>query len=100
SNRDVRILLCRGGLVVKSRLRGRRVPGSKPDSTKDPPCMEPVISNGQPSFRWCGVEVWRREGRSSGSSSPSDRGRKLRGEFQNSPCVASKCEAIITKLVN
>ncbi|GBO18871.1 hypothetical protein AVEN_164753-1 [Araneus ventricosus] len=29
----------RGGLVVRCRLRDRRVPGSKPDSTKDPPCM-------------------------------------------------------------
>ncbi|GBM25332.1 hypothetical protein AVEN_232467-1 [Araneus ventricosus] len=26
-----------GGLVVRSRLRGRRVSGSKPDSTEDPP---------------------------------------------------------------
>ncbi|GBM02425.1 hypothetical protein AVEN_76477-1 [Araneus ventricosus] len=32
----------RGGLVVRSRLWGRRVPGSKPDSTEDPPCMGPV----------------------------------------------------------
>ncbi|GBL73201.1 hypothetical protein AVEN_159266-1 [Araneus ventricosus] len=32
----------RGGLVVRSRLWGRRVPGSKPDSTDDPPCMGPV----------------------------------------------------------
>ncbi|GBM14939.1 hypothetical protein AVEN_116592-1 [Araneus ventricosus] len=29
-------LLGHGGLVVRSRLRGRRVPGSKPDSTKRP----------------------------------------------------------------
>ncbi|GBL90798.1 hypothetical protein AVEN_269081-1 [Araneus ventricosus] len=32
----------RGGLVVRSRLWDRRVPGSKPDSTEDPPCMGPV----------------------------------------------------------
>ncbi|GBM90642.1 hypothetical protein AVEN_213561-1 [Araneus ventricosus] len=32
----------RGGLVARSRLWGRRVPGSKPDSTEDPPCMGPV----------------------------------------------------------
>ncbi|GBN81358.1 hypothetical protein AVEN_263796-1, partial [Araneus ventricosus] len=31
-----------GGLVVRSRLWGRRAPGSKPDSTEDPPCMGPV----------------------------------------------------------
>ncbi|GBN90476.1 hypothetical protein AVEN_238463-1, partial [Araneus ventricosus] len=32
----------RGGLVVRSRPWGRRVPGSKPDSTADPSCMGPV----------------------------------------------------------
>ncbi|GBN68224.1 hypothetical protein AVEN_56125-1 [Araneus ventricosus] len=32
----------RGGLVVRSRLWGRRAPGSKPDSTEDLPCMGPV----------------------------------------------------------
>ncbi|GBL92713.1 hypothetical protein AVEN_119104-1 [Araneus ventricosus] len=32
----------RGGLAERSRLWGRRVPGSKPDSTEDPPCMGPV----------------------------------------------------------
>ncbi|GBM55200.1 hypothetical protein AVEN_182151-1 [Araneus ventricosus] len=32
----------RGGLVVRPRLWGRRAPGSKPDSTEDPPCMGPV----------------------------------------------------------
>ncbi|GBM96189.1 hypothetical protein AVEN_186748-1 [Araneus ventricosus] len=32
----------RGGLVVRSRLWGRMVLGSKPDSTEDPPCMGPV----------------------------------------------------------
>ncbi|GBN09507.1 hypothetical protein AVEN_6974-1 [Araneus ventricosus] len=28
-----------GGLVVRSRQRGRRIPSSKPDSTKELPCM-------------------------------------------------------------
>ncbi|GBN46946.1 hypothetical protein AVEN_200205-1 [Araneus ventricosus] len=32
----------RGGLVVRSRLWGRSAPGSKPDSTEDPPCMGPA----------------------------------------------------------
>ncbi|GBM94771.1 hypothetical protein AVEN_14306-1 [Araneus ventricosus] len=32
----------RGGLVVWSRLWSRRAPGSRPDSTEDPPCMGPV----------------------------------------------------------
>ncbi|GBO24103.1 hypothetical protein AVEN_213340-1 [Araneus ventricosus] len=30
------------GLVARPRLRDRRVAGSKPDSTEDPPCMGPV----------------------------------------------------------
>ncbi|GBN82150.1 hypothetical protein AVEN_65092-1 [Araneus ventricosus] len=32
----------RGGLVVRSRLWGRRAPGSRPNSTEDPSCMGPV----------------------------------------------------------
>ncbi|GBM70974.1 hypothetical protein AVEN_102910-1 [Araneus ventricosus] len=28
-----------GSLVVRGRLRGRRAPSSKPDSTEDPPCL-------------------------------------------------------------
>ncbi|GBO26688.1 hypothetical protein AVEN_144310-1, partial [Araneus ventricosus] len=42
------------GLVVRSRIRSQRVPGSKPDSINDPPpCMEPHTSNGLP-LEWCG----------------------------------------------
>ncbi|GBM78526.1 hypothetical protein AVEN_260452-1 [Araneus ventricosus] len=56
----------RGSLVVRSRLWGRRAPGSKPDSTEDPPCIEPVaryiIRSCQTPSRWCGVEVWRGRG--------------------------------------
>ncbi|GBM56528.1 hypothetical protein AVEN_140597-1 [Araneus ventricosus] len=32
----------RGGLAIRSRSRGRRVPGSKPDSPEDTPCMGPA----------------------------------------------------------
>ncbi|GBL72373.1 hypothetical protein AVEN_115306-1 [Araneus ventricosus] len=32
----------RGGLVVRPRPWGRRAPGSKPDSTEDPPFMVPA----------------------------------------------------------
>ncbi|GBL78005.1 hypothetical protein AVEN_143322-1 [Araneus ventricosus] len=32
----------RGGLVVRSRLRGGRIPGSKPDSTENTSCIGPV----------------------------------------------------------
>ncbi|GBM42001.1 hypothetical protein AVEN_137549-1 [Araneus ventricosus] len=44
-----------GDLVVRSRLRGRRVPASKPNSSKDLPCMGPAASwsNGIPLVR-CG----------------------------------------------
>ncbi|GBN09386.1 hypothetical protein AVEN_177275-1 [Araneus ventricosus] len=53
----------RGGLVARSRTWGRRAPGSKPDSTEDPPCMGPaarqIIRSGQTPSRWRGVEVWR-----------------------------------------
>ncbi|GBM92883.1 hypothetical protein AVEN_205215-1 [Araneus ventricosus] len=53
----------RGGLVVRSRPRDRRAPGSKPDSTEDPPYMGPttrqIILSVQTPFRWCGAEVWR-----------------------------------------
>ncbi|GBN38770.1 hypothetical protein AVEN_129640-1, partial [Araneus ventricosus] len=31
-----------GDQVARSRPWGRRAPGSKPDSTEDPPCMGPV----------------------------------------------------------
>ncbi|GBO43466.1 hypothetical protein AVEN_242382-1, partial [Araneus ventricosus] len=52
-----------GGQVLRCRLLDRRIPGSKPDSTEDPPCMGPVarsiIRSGQTSSRWCGAEVWR-----------------------------------------
>ncbi|GBN80932.1 hypothetical protein AVEN_268101-1 [Araneus ventricosus] len=53
----------RGGLVVRSRLRGRRFPGSKSDSTEAPTSMGPVaryiIRSGQALSRWCGAEIWR-----------------------------------------
>ncbi|GBM27302.1 hypothetical protein AVEN_222378-1 [Araneus ventricosus] len=42
-------------------LLGRRVPGSKPDSTEEPPCNWVHVKNpsGPNVPRWCGVEVWR-----------------------------------------
>ncbi|GBN30130.1 hypothetical protein AVEN_185316-1 [Araneus ventricosus] len=46
----------RDGLVVASRLWCWRAPGSKPDSTEDPPCMGPVVRQ---ILRWRGVEAWR-----------------------------------------
>ncbi|GBO22527.1 hypothetical protein AVEN_188117-1 [Araneus ventricosus] len=53
----------RGGLVARSRPPDRRVAGSNPDSTEDPPCMGPaapqIIRSGQTSSHWCGAEIWR-----------------------------------------
>ncbi|GBL94649.1 hypothetical protein AVEN_83968-1 [Araneus ventricosus] len=84
-----------GGLMVRSRPRDRRVAGSKPDSTKYPPCMGPVASqiirSGQMSSRWRGAGAWRRG--ASPAQVPylsSDCGSKLRGSSLNSPRVASK----------
>ncbi|GBO33236.1 hypothetical protein AVEN_262986-1 [Araneus ventricosus] len=49
----------RCGLAVRSLPRGRKAPGSKPDSNEDPPCMlayctlnhAAAINIGQASFR-------------------------------------------------
>ncbi|GBN26961.1 hypothetical protein AVEN_239638-1 [Araneus ventricosus] len=86
----------RSGLVVRSRPRDRRVAGSKPDSTEDPLCMEPVarqiIRSGQTSSCWCGAEAWPAQVPSSSSDSSS----KLRGKSLNSPRVASKRDVNIT----
>ncbi|GBO40794.1 hypothetical protein AVEN_4405-1 [Araneus ventricosus] len=53
----------RGGLVVKSWLWGRRVQGSKPESTEDTlnmgPAAHQIIRSDQTSSRWCGVEACR-----------------------------------------
>ncbi|GBM47857.1 hypothetical protein AVEN_275133-1 [Araneus ventricosus] len=91
----------RSGLVVRSRFWGRRVPGSQPDSTDDPPYMRPVarqiIRSGQPPSRWCDVEGWRGEGTAQTSSSSSHRGSKLRVPSQNSPRVSTKRDVNITK---
>ncbi|GBN43128.1 hypothetical protein AVEN_48545-1 [Araneus ventricosus] len=51
---------CRGSLVGRSRLWGRRVPCSKLESIEAPPFMGPVarqiIRSDQKSSRWCGVQ--------------------------------------------
>ncbi|GBM59195.1 hypothetical protein AVEN_155788-1, partial [Araneus ventricosus] len=38
-----------------SRLRGRKVPSSKPDSTEDPPCNGPVADK---SYVVAQVKIW------------------------------------------
>ncbi|GBM06838.1 hypothetical protein AVEN_173593-1 [Araneus ventricosus] len=42
--------------VVRSRLRDQRVPGSKFDSTEDPPCMFAWSTLNR--TQWCGAEIW------------------------------------------
>ncbi|GBM18548.1 hypothetical protein AVEN_47940-1 [Araneus ventricosus] len=39
------------GIAIRFQFRGRRAPGSKPDSPEDLPCLM--------SPRWCDVEAWR-----------------------------------------
>ncbi|GBM69419.1 hypothetical protein AVEN_183394-1, partial [Araneus ventricosus] len=39
SRSNIKCVEGRGGLVVRSRLWGLRVPDKKPDSTEDPSCM-------------------------------------------------------------
>ncbi|GBN18105.1 hypothetical protein AVEN_145696-1, partial [Araneus ventricosus] len=79
----------RSGLVVRSRLQGQRVPGSRPDSIQELPCkrvwctlssLEPDVL---PLVRRERLERWV-------SPSSSDHGSKLRGPFQNSPRAATK----------
>ncbi|GBN83023.1 hypothetical protein AVEN_62820-1 [Araneus ventricosus] len=88
-------------LLVMPRLRNRRVPGSKPYSTEDPPCMGHaaglIIHSAHMHSRWCGAEVWKVMVPAQATLSSGDRGSKLRGPSQNRPSVPSKPEANITK---
>ncbi|GBM09798.1 hypothetical protein AVEN_234637-1 [Araneus ventricosus] len=90
------------GLVVRSRLWGRRVPGSKPNSTSYLiRCIwgllhakSYIVAKRPP----VGVAWKFGEGvPAQVSSSSSDHGSKLRGPSQNSPRVASKWDVNITK---
>ncbi|GBN90722.1 hypothetical protein AVEN_36228-1 [Araneus ventricosus] len=89
-----------GGLVVRFRPRGRRVSGSKPDSNEEPPCKR-IRCTLNPSDPYALPSVWRGSLESGlpaqASSSPSDRGSKLRGLSLNSPRVLAKREVKITK---
>ncbi|GBM45222.1 hypothetical protein AVEN_63833-1 [Araneus ventricosus] len=51
----------RGGQVVRSRPRDRRVPVSKPDSTEESLCKRVWCTTGPNALLlvWCGAEVWR-----------------------------------------
>ncbi|GBM54162.1 hypothetical protein AVEN_208762-1 [Araneus ventricosus] len=81
-----------GGHVVRSRLWGRRVPGSKPDSTEDQPCIGP----GAHQIIRRRSDVLTEEGAPAQVS--SERGSKLRGPSENSHRVSSKQDVNMTKL--
>ncbi|GBM52545.1 hypothetical protein AVEN_130295-1 [Araneus ventricosus] len=54
----------RGGLEVRFQLRGRWVPGSKPDSTEVSPVYVDLLyakscTVDQMPSCWCGAEAWR-----------------------------------------
>ncbi|GBN04805.1 hypothetical protein AVEN_270735-1 [Araneus ventricosus] len=89
------------GLVARSRLWGRRVPGSKPDSPKIRRAWGLLHAKSCPVAKRPPVGVAWKFGEgvpAHVSSSSSDRGSKLRGPSQNSPRVASKRDVNIAKL--
>ncbi|GBM13273.1 hypothetical protein AVEN_226262-1 [Araneus ventricosus] len=91
----------RGGLVVRSRLRGRRVPGSKLYLTEDPSCMGHVTSKSSVVAKRPPVFVALQFGEgvpAQVSPLSSDRCSKLQGPSQNSPRVALKRDVNMTKL--
>ncbi|GBM10156.1 hypothetical protein AVEN_258759-1 [Araneus ventricosus] len=90
-----------GGLVVRCRPRDWKVPGSKPDSIENPPCMlgrrMPNHTWGQTSAFGLGAEACK-GGAISGAVPSYDRGSKLRGLSQNILPVSSKRDVDKTKL--
>ncbi|GBM15878.1 hypothetical protein AVEN_258424-1 [Araneus ventricosus] len=91
------------GLVVKSRLRGRKFPGLKPDSTEDLPrvwaCCMLNHTKGESNVLplvWCGS--MERGVPARVLSSSSDSGSILRVLSQNSNRVASKRDFNVSKL--
>ncbi|GBN06055.1 hypothetical protein AVEN_141317-1 [Araneus ventricosus] len=96
---EVRIRQCwPGNKITTSDCRN---PGSKPDSTEEPPCkrawctLNPWGPNVLP-FVWCGS--LERGVPAQVPSSSSDRGQKLRGLSQNRLRVAAKQDVNLTKL--
>ncbi|GBN91544.1 hypothetical protein AVEN_161668-1, partial [Araneus ventricosus] len=91
-----------GDLVVRFRLSGRRVLGSKADSNEDPPCMWAYCTlnytKGAKRPPSGVVRNLDEEAPAQASSWSSDHGSKLRGSTQNSPRVASKLDVNIPKL--
>ncbi|GBN26897.1 hypothetical protein AVEN_167697-1 [Araneus ventricosus] len=84
---------------MRSRPRGRRVPGSKPDSTEDPPDLLHVKSHVVAKRSPAGVVRKFGEGvPDQVSSSSSDLGSKWRGPSQSSLRVASKQREIMSDI--
>ncbi|GBN47301.1 hypothetical protein AVEN_272130-1 [Araneus ventricosus] len=87
--------------MVRTWLRGRRVPGSKPDSIEDPLSMGSLTWKSYAVVKRPPVGATRKiiEGApAQASSSSSDCGSKSLGPSQNSPRVASKRGVKIIKL--
>ncbi|GBM77695.1 hypothetical protein AVEN_184516-1 [Araneus ventricosus] len=86
--------------MIRSRLWDRRVSGSKPDSTEDPPCLGLLYVKSYVVAKHPPIGVaWKfGEGVAQVSSSSSDSGSKLRVPSQNSPRAASKRDVNTTKL--
>ncbi|GBM35460.1 hypothetical protein AVEN_73258-1 [Araneus ventricosus] len=83
----------RGGQMIRSRLRGWRIPGSKPYSADHPPCFQTLVhaqSNvvGKTSSCCCGAAD--RRWAACPSDHGHDHGSKLRGPSQNDLSDASK----------
>ncbi|GBM10161.1 hypothetical protein AVEN_258763-1 [Araneus ventricosus] len=82
-----------GGLVVRCRPRGWRAPGSKPDSTEDPPRIwdrftpNPTYQAKRPLAGV--VRKFRKGVPTQAQSTPSDGGSKLRCPSQNSSRIAN-----------
>ncbi|GBM94312.1 hypothetical protein AVEN_150723-1, partial [Araneus ventricosus] len=73
------------GLLVRSRLQGRRVPGSKPDSTQAQPSVGPLYPKSG-AVRHTSSHRYDAGNASSGI----DLFRRVRDPIQNIPCIASK----------
>ncbi|GBM16968.1 hypothetical protein AVEN_22385-1, partial [Araneus ventricosus] len=94
----------RCGLAIRCRLRGRRVPGSKLDSTGDPLCIgllhvKSYVSSQTPTRRLVRRRSLERRDAAQTTSSSSDSGSELRGPSQKSRRVVAKLDVNITKLL-
>ncbi|GBM46960.1 hypothetical protein AVEN_241185-1 [Araneus ventricosus] len=100
----LRIFTGLGGLVLRSRPRGQKVPASERDSTEEPPCKRLVHAKSS-GAKCLTVGVVRKFGEgvraqvsSSHLTEVDDENDKMTRPSQNSPHVASKRDENIIKL--